>query len=221
MLDEAERAVATEQLKHFVEQFGAMQILSTGARAVDYAGELYNVEGSTPDPHIDGRNWKRLLQAHGISGNCFADTPQAPDGSSHPGFSVGGHVTPDPGGRVAIGGICYLMPLCYWHNGKANDGKPFEHQQTRILELSGYMQGEPAATYLARMSTEAPLALIFLGDEGLSYRNIGEDSASLEKTIEMAAPIEGAGATGAQRFVLLRRNFDGEAATYTVADARL
>ena len=221
MLDEAERFVATEQLKQFAVQFGAVAILSTGARVVDYTGDLYNVAGSTPDPRIDGRNWKRLLQDHGVSGNCFAESPQAPNDSSHPGFSVGGHVTPNQDGSVTFGGICYLMPLCYWHNGKSNDGKAFAHQRTRMLELSGYMRGEPAATYLARMSGEAPLSLVFLGENGLSYRNIGPAPRSAgESVAEAMATIDGADPAGAPPFLLLRRHLAEQGATYTLDDAR-
>jgi hypothetical protein len=218
MLSEMERAAAAEHLDQFVREFGVSTILSTGARVVDYAGVLYNVKGSTPDPHVDGKHWKRLLQSNGISGNCFADTPAARAGSSHPGFSVGGHVTPNLDGSVPEGGNCYLMPLCYWHNGKANDGKAFQHQQTRMLELSGYMRGEPAATYLARMSGAAPLSLVFLGDEGLSYRNIADEPDSAANTL---TSIHSASLAGVGQFVLLRRNSDGETVTYTIEDARV
>ena len=95
--------------------------------------------------------------------------PLPPGGTTHPGFSVGGHVTPNADGNVPTGGDCYLMPLCSWHNSTARDGQVFQHTQTQMLELSGYMQGEPAATFLARMPGEAPLSLVFLGDEGRQH----------------------------------------------------
>lgn len=215
MLSQEEQDIATEQLKQFVAQFSGMRIQSTGAKVVTYSSDLYNVVGSTTDPKIDGKTWKALLQAYGISGNCFADTPKGE--KSHPDFSVGGHVTPNSDGSVATGGTCYLMPLCYWHNGKANDGKAFQHSQTQMLELSGYMQGEPAATFLARVPGEAPLSLVFLGDEGLSYRNIADAPEAAAKAL---AFVDGPSAEGAGPFLLLRQHSGGGAVTYTVEEAR-
>jgi hypothetical protein len=183
MLNQEEQDIATEQLKQFVARFGDMRIQSTAAKVVSYSGDLYNVDGSTEDPKIDGKKWKPLLEFHGISGNCYANTP-VPDGiTSHPAFSVGGHVTPNDDGDVPVGGDCYLMPLCSWHNNTARDGQVFEHTKTKMLELSGYMQGESVATFLARMPGEAPLSLVFLGDEGLSYRNIEDGPGAVAKAL--------------------------------------
>lgn len=217
MLNKEEQQIATEQLKQFAAQFAGMRIQSTGASVVTYTADLYNVDGSTDDPHIDGKTWKALLIAYGISGNCFANTPVAPPGKTHPQFNVGGHVTPNADGDVPDGGDCYLMPLCSWHNGKGNDGKAFAHTQTQMLELTGYMQGEPAATFLARMPGELPLSLVFLGDEGLSYRNIADEPEAVEKTL---AAVDGPRAAGAGPYLLLRQHSDGDAVTYTIEDSR-
>ena len=123
-------------------------------------------------------------------------------------------MTPDAEGDVPIGGDCYLMPLCSWHNNKARDRQVFEHTQTKMLELSGYMQGEAAATFLARMPGETPLSLVFLGDEGLSYRNIEDGPGAVAKALACVD-----GPSGAP-FLLLRQHSDGDVVTYTVEDAR-
>jgi hypothetical protein len=218
MIDQIEAAEATDRLSQFTAKFAGLNIQSTSAAVVDYSGDLYNVNGSTPDPKIDGKTWKRLLQFHGISGACFADTPAAPPGSSHPAFSVGGHVTPNASGDVPTGSSCYLMPLCYWHNGKGNDGKVFHHAQTRMLELFGYMQGEPAATYLARMGGAAPMSLVYVKQGGLSYRQIAAPSASPADMLRQAV---GEDEEIPGRFVLLARQGEGSGATYTIAESEL
>lgn len=217
MLTQEEQDIVTEQLKQFVARFGDMQIQSTGARVVSYLGDLYNVVGSTNDPKIDGQTWKALLQAYGISGNCYADTPVSPGGTTHPAFNVGGHVTPNADGNVPTGDICHLMPLCSWHNATALDGQVFQHTQTEMLELSGYMQGEPAATFLARMPGEAPLSLVFLGEEGLSYRNIPDGPGAVAEAL---AAVDGPSAGGAGPFLLFRQHSEGDVVTYTVEQAR-
>jgi hypothetical protein len=214
MLTQEEQNIATEQLKQFVARYGDMKIQSTSAKVVYYADDLYNVDGSSDDPYIDGKKWKPLLQAYGISGNCYANTPVPQGITSHPAFSVGGHMTPNADGDVPIGGDCYLMPLCSWHNNTARNGQVFEHTQTKMLELSGYMQGEPAATFLARMSGEAPLSLVFLGEEGLSYRNIPDAPGAVAKALACVD-----GPSGAP-FLLFRQHSEGDVVTYTVEDAR-
>lgn len=218
MLNDDEQKLATEQLKQFVAQFSGMRIQSTSAQVVSYTGGLYNVSGSTHDPKIGGQTWKTLLQAYGISGNCYANTPPPTGSTSHPAFSVGGHVTQNSNGSVSTGGQCYLMPLCSWHNSTARDGMIFQHTQTQMLKLSGYMQSEPAATFLARMPGEAPLSLVFLGDNGLSYRNIVDEAEAPAKTL---AAIDGPSAAAGGPFLLLRQHSDGDTVTYTIEDSRL
>ena len=131
---------------------GGTLLRSAGARMVDQAGPLYNVTGSPGDPDIDGQGWKRLLIARGIdaAAPCYVADPKA-GGRSHPGFSLGGHMTPNPDGRVARGGFCYLMPLCHGHNSTAMNGRPFTLARTRMLELSGFMLDDLALTFEARM----------------------------------------------------------------------
>ena len=217
MLNQKEQDIATEQLEQFVARFGDMRIQSTGATVTTYSGNLYNVVGSTSDPKIDGQAWKALLQSYGISGNCYADTPLAPGTSSHASFNVGGHVTQNANGNVPTGGNCYLMPLCSWHNSTARNGQAFQHTQTQMLELSGYMQGEAAATFLARMPGEAPLSLVFLGNEGLSYRKILDTPEAAAKAL---AFVDGPSADEGGPFLLLRQHSKGDVVTYSIEDAR-
>ena len=42
------------------------------------------------------------------------------------------------------------MPLCAWQNSTARDEQNFEHSKTRMLELSGFMEGQTALTFNMR-----------------------------------------------------------------------
>ena len=218
MLSEEERAAAAAQLAAFVSRAKHINLLSTGARVVDIIEPLYNVSGSTGDPHVDGKNWKSLLKFHGVSGNCFADTPPAPAGKSHPAFNVGGHMTLNADGSVPVGGISYLMPLCTWHNSTSNNHKPFHHAHTRIVELQGYMQGEPAAMFAARMDPGTELALVFVGGDGITFRNVPDQGGAVHDALLVARP---QGPATDEPFVLLRRQGGPERDTYTVEDTNL
>jgi hypothetical protein len=140
-----------QALKAFFEQYDGLGLFSTSAKVVYFVDPLYNVSGSTRDPKIGGQAWKQLLIDNGINGDCYATTPQPGEGTSHSQFNVGGHMTPNEDGSVRVGGVCYLMPLCYWHNSPGRNGEAFEHTATKMLKLFGYKEGEPAATFLARM----------------------------------------------------------------------
>lgn len=167
----------------FVERNKGIEIQSTGATVVNYVPGLYNVSGSTEDPaavpgHM-GRSWKRLLIEKGISdtSECYATGPLANDGSSHPKFSVGGHMTPNADGSVS-NGLSYLMPLCSWHNSTSNNGKLFSHTHTSMLKLTGYMQGELAVTFQLRLPSADPYALLFYSEGGWEYRNLSDEQAA-------------------------------------------
>lgn len=141
-------------------------ITSTGASVVNISGTLYNVDGSTPDPkRVPGykdKSWKDLLIAKGIpSGSPCYITNAVPAGTSHPEFSVGGHMTPSSDGNVSVGGSCYLMPECQWHNNKARDGIAFYHSETAMLQLTGYMQGELGATFQIRLPCSEAFGLLY------------------------------------------------------------
>jgi hypothetical protein len=199
-----------QALRDFANRHQGIGLLSTGARVVDYEGVLYNVEGSTDDPGIDGANWKELLIRNGIEGDCYVTDPQ-PDreGTSHPGFNIGGHMTPNANGNVPHGGICYLMPLCKWHNSTSRDGTPFEHEETEMLELSGFMEGEIAATFAARMPADAAYRLISIEGDALAAR---PRLRLFDSRI--------AGAALPASYILFRRMEEDGAVRFLIEDAR-
>ncbi|MDH4414988.1 MAG: hypothetical protein QE484_16895 [Rhizobium sp.] len=177
--------IAAQALAEFAERYSGIHVESTGATPVNYAGILYNVDGSSGDPDIGGYTWKGLLQAYGINGPCYVTAPLPGGASTHPQFNVGGHMTTNADGSVQFGGYCYLMPLCSWHNSKARDEVPFQHALTSMLQLSGYMQGDLAATFLARMPGDAPVRIV--GAEGKTLTLQATDSTTLSQA--MAADV--------------------------------
>jgi hypothetical protein len=208
-----------QALKDFAERYRGIGLLSTGARVVPYAGVLYNVEGSSDDPEIGGDGWKQLLLDHGIDGDCYVTDPLPDrDGTSHPGFDVGGHMTPDAEGRVETGGICYLMPLCKWHNSTRRDRTPFEHDETEMLELSGYMQADIAATFAARMPGGADHRLVSVEGGALAVRDLD---------VPLMQPFDAhrdAGVAGPELpgcYLLFRRVEEGGVTRFVIEDARV
>ncbi len=155
---------------------------STGASIINYSGVIYNVDGSTDDPHqipgSIGYNWKKLLIQYGIGigldNKCYVSDPLPNSESSHPSFSVGGHMTDNPDGIVEKGGISYLMPLCKWHNSTARNGVPFSLNNDVILELTGYMESESAAMFALRLPSDKPYAALKLVDGGWNPVNLSE-----------------------------------------------
>ena len=206
-------------LRRFYGLNEGIGLLSTGARVVPYEGVLYNVVGSTDDPDIDGASWKQLLIRNGINGDCYVTDP-LPDraGTSHPGFDVGGHMTPSSDGQVARGETCYLMPLCKWHNSTQRDGTPFEHEETTMLELSGFMEGELAATFAARMPGDAEYRLVSVDGDTLSSRAIEAplvDLFNVHRDTGVAAP--GLPST----YLRFRRVEEGGVVRFVIDDVRL
>jgi hypothetical protein len=178
--------IAAQAVADFVSRYSGIHIESTSATPVNYSGVLYNVNGSTPDPKINGVTWKQLLIYYGINSNCYVTHPLPGGGTSHPQFSVGGHMTVHSNGSVPTGGSCYLMPLCYWHNSTSNNGVAFQHSNTYMLQLSGYMQDELAATFLARMPGDAPLRIIGADGGLLSIQPADDAVFSAMKTADVA-----------------------------------
>ena len=200
-----------QALKDFASRYQGIGLFSTGAKIVDYAGVLYNVEGSTADPDIDGANWKELLIRNGIDGDCYVIDPMPDrDGTSHPGFNVGGHMTPSADGHVPSGGICYLMPLCKWHNSTTRDGTPFEHEQTQMLELSGFMEGDIAATFTARMSGDAAYRLVSVEGDDVTARAMDEPQLHLFNA-GLALPAS---------YLVFRRVEEGGVVRFVITEAR-
>lgn len=161
-MDEGEMEAA-EVLRQFVDRYGSMQPRSTGARRIQYGDVLYNVDGSTKDPKIDNKTWRGLLVDMGIDDSCYVtNAPPSKKSKSHPDNWLGGHMTSRKDGSVDVGGKCFLMPLCHWHNNTKRNGVAFKLKSQRVLELSGYMLDEPAATFLARAPEGADYRAVFL-----------------------------------------------------------
>jgi hypothetical protein len=132
-----------DQVRSFISQYADKKLFSTGATLVDFTGVLYNVSGSTKDPKAvrdhKGAAWKKLLMEKSpafAEAPCYVTHPPANQNSSHPDFSVGGHMTPNKSGKVEQGGVTYLMPLCKWHNSTSKNGIPFKHIRTKMLRLT-------------------------------------------------------------------------------------
>lgn len=159
----------------FVKLYKDQGIESTGAQKVNFTGGLYNVKGSSYDPkkipsHL-GKSWKQLLISYGINNNCYVTNSV---GGVHPDFSVGGHMTINRNGSVPSSNICYLMPLCSYHNHTSQDEIKFTHTKTEMLQLTGYMQGELAATFQIRLPSKEPYAILYYSEGDWSYKNLSE-----------------------------------------------
>ena len=200
-----------QALRDFAIRYRDIGLFSTGARVVHYEDVLYNVEGSTGDPDIDGANWRELLISYGIDGDCYVTAP-LPDreGTTHPRFMVGGHMTPNADGHVPIGAICYLMPLCKWHNSPGRNRTPFEHEETEMLELSGFMEGDIAATFAARMPGDAAFRLVSVEGDAVTARAIDEPPLQLLN----------AGPALPASYLVFRQVEEGGVVRFVIEDAR-
>ena len=207
-------------ISEFFRQNASAEFESTSAEKVTYSRDLYNVKGSTPDPKIGGKKWKKLLKDYNITGRCYVTNQKPPSGTSHEHaeFDVGGHVTPNQDGIVNKGQSCYLMPLCTWHNSTSRDGKNFEHSKTSMLKLNGYMQGEPPETFLARMPSAQPYSLIFRGEGDWHAQNLSGDSAEALLAGRSSNDLPGAAPT---EYVLLKRVTRGDRQVLVVEENRL
>lgn len=207
---------AVDALRNFLKLVDGTHIESTGATVTSYAGVLYNVDGSTPDPKIGGFTWKQLLINYGINNNCYVTNAGA--SGSHPAFNVGGHMTVNSNGSVARGGTCYLMPLCYFHNSTSQNGTPFTHALTTMLLLSGYMQGDLAVTFAARMPSDSPFSIVYLSDKGLETHNLG--ASAVANTSALSLPNTQPGKLP-ENHVLFRRILQGNRMMYAVEQSSL
>jgi hypothetical protein len=116
---------------------------------------------STCDPiPEDEKSWRAHLSAKAINRDCYVTAPAPIGKNKHPDFQVGGHMTPTEGGRVHEGVSCYVLPLCRYNNSQ-NENTPFEYAgNTRMQLRDGFMEGDLAVTFLARMPAAAPNAPI-------------------------------------------------------------
>jgi hypothetical protein len=194
----------SDQIRLFIKRYAGIGLFSTGAELVDFTDVLYNVTGSTHDPREvpenEGMTWKKLLinLADLAEADCYVTNDAPNKESSHPDFSVGGHMTPNSTGVVAVGGTSYLMPLCKWHNSTSRDGVAFEHTETKMLKLTGFMEGDSAVTFALRLPAEEPYSLLYLDrTKGLwEYSNFSEEKALalnaklLSATEDSAEPVQ-------------------------------
>lgn len=204
------------RLARFVEDFGGATIRSTSAEVVDFYGELYNVDGSSPDPKIDGLSWRALLKAHGIDGNCYV-TNQPDSEGSHPDFSVGGHMTPNSDGQVPFGGDSYLMPLCSWHNSTARNGVAFQHTETRVIKLSGFLQNELPETFMARMPSTERHSIVYSDHGRIAHADLLIEDAKAAETDCLSESVLGC---RLREFVLFEREED-ESSDYRIIKSSL
>lgn len=166
------------EIKHFLRAYSGTRLASTSARRVMVTEDVYNVKGSSPDPKIKGKSWRKLLKSYGVDKDCYVTNHLAPNGqeNSHPNFNVGGHVTLNDDGRVKRGEDSYLMPLCSWHNSKGRDDKNFEHTEIEMLLLEGFLEHDLPVTFLARfVSNDENSRLIYETEEGWDHVEMPED----------------------------------------------
>lgn len=205
-------------VRDFVKRSEVVGIQSTGADVVEYLPGLYNVSGSTGDPeripgHF-GKSWKQLLIQMGIgaTSECYVSEPAVGAGTTHPRFTVGGHMTPNSNGSVTDG-TCYLMPLCAWHNTSRRNGILFSHASTKMLRLTGYMEGELAATFQLRLFNSAPYALLYYSAGEWDYRNLSREQAADFASDPTIKSLTSAG----ENYVLIRRELGPETLHYVEA----
>ena len=79
-------------------------------------------------------------------------------------------MTPNSSGEVEQGGVSYLMPLCYWHNHTARNNKAFKHKETRMLKLTGFMEGETPITFSMRLPAEEEGLLLYFDSTAQSWQ---------------------------------------------------
>ena len=213
-----ELAQEIKQMSNIVSQWENIHIDSTAALKVTYTGNLYNVDGSTRDPKIDGQNWKPLLISEGIIGTCYVTNAIPVPGASHPEFNVGGHMTPNSNGIVDDGGTCYLMPLCSWHNNKARDGIEFTHTETSMLKLTGYMEGEMAVTFMARLPSKKPFSLVYYSDGDWHQENLTNSEVTELESQKFSGEVRG---RKLGHYVLLERVAQYDQTHYLVHSTQL
>lgn len=189
------------------------RLFSTGAEVVNFADELYNVTGSTPDPPavpgFEHLSWKMLLiEMAGIDrdANCYVTNNVPASNTSHPLFRVGVHMTPNNNGQVDSGGVCFLMPLCSWHNSTARNGIAFEHTETKMLKLTGFLKDDLPVTFRLRQPSPDPFAVLFFDEHEQQWKsqNLPTDDSSMIEAATMNLRKKPSGLT-----VLFERSEDG------------
>lgn len=201
-------AIETDKIRAFLAMYRGSLIQSTRAQIVDFKDDLYNVTGSTPDPKaipgFKGYSWTALLKSYPeFSGcNCYVTSPLVGANSSHPGFDVGGHMTPNSDGIVDKGAVSYLMPLCKWHNNPTRNGIAFKHTKTKMLELSGFMQGDVPLTFALRLDDTPKLLFLEPNSKRWDFKMLGVGNKGINKSSIKSALLD------SQEYALFERRGD-------------
>lgn len=174
-----------DKVEQFLTDNLAGMIFSTSATVVHIAQDVYNVTGSSKDPKIGGKSWKRLLKDNGITGPCYVTNqkPDRPDTSHQKGSWLGGHMALTKDGKIAPGGDSYLMPLCSWHNSTKRNKKNFAHTRIKMLELGGYMEGQNAFTFHIRRKDLGEHRIAVKGEQG--WEVMSTDALDGKSLVEM------------------------------------
>ena len=197
-----------EDIEELIKQFlfpVEEVVYSTGVEKVDPSslGSLFNVIGSSDDPKINGKSWKQLfLKYFPDADECYVkESDPLVSGTTHPEFTLGGHVCTGSSREIGPTEVCYLMPLCSAHN---NSNKyEFTSYDIPILELKGYMTDEPAFTFIARMENALPFSIVFAQGMEWYHKNISEEVMS--KILE-TNQLEALGFGELERYAILRRD---------------
>lgn len=203
----------SNKVREFLKRYSGIGLKSTGAQLVDYAGKLYNVKGSTEDPKaVDGSigtSWKRLFDKYADFSDacCYVTSPLPGEASNHPNFAVGGHMTPNRSGVVEPGGSTYLMPLCKWHNSTLRDGVAFSHIKTKMLKLTGFMEGDSAITFSLRLGT-ANTHTLLLFDRSSNAWTYRELSGSEKKRVQEKSAMPISAALDKQDYAIFEKRGD-------------
>lgn len=210
------------KVKAFIRANLGKKLFSTGARIVHVKDVLYNITGSTDDPKevrdYEGQNWKSLLILKADLGDarCYVTNVPAPPVSDHDNFSVGGHMTTNPDGEVAVGGVSYLMPLCKWHNSTARNGDAYTHDESKMLRLTGFMEGETPATFMMRMPSDKSHVLLYFDQlsDSWKYNHVDSEQALAPKARLFSSM---GGLATPKEFALFEKRGDG----FFIADSNL
>ena len=127
-------------------------------------------------------------------------------------------MTPNADGQVEIGADSYLMPLCSWHNHKNRDGVAFELNASRMLRLSGFLQSEIAATFLARLPSEERHSIVYASASTWKAANLTEDLADKATTGDLPDEVL---QCQLGDYVLLERNDYAGEQSYVIKKAEL
>lgn len=215
------------KIRDFLEKLNNNQLQSTGFTVVD--GDdvpkiLYNVDGSMGDKNntpVKG-SWIELLRKNDIDcSKCYVTDPipNPSTATSHPDKSLkGGHMTINKDGSVTDGS-CYLMPLCAWHNCKDRDKVEFKHENNnKMLRLTGYLKNDLAITFMLRLPSEYPFALLYFKNGEWSYKNVSEaevnnNFSAVFKSISLNVNTD--------FYILIKRDFKDEKTEFSLLSTNL